>query len=110
MRPAPKGSLVRSDIQVLYIERVLLDELAPWLDLVAHQPREPEIRRGCVFHVYTDQHPPGRIHRRRPELARVHLAETLEPGDLQTALRQPQRSIAEALERQCSLCQLPKLE
>src|SRR3712207_6925481 len=44
IRPAePGGCPVTSDIEETHVQRVLLDEEASRLDLVAHQPREPEV-------------------------------------------------------------------
>jgi hypothetical protein len=41
-----------SHIQIPYIQRVLLDELAAGLDLVAHQDPEEIVRGAGVFHLY----------------------------------------------------------
>src|SRR4249920_79901 len=102
IKPAPRK--VRStfrglDIQVLYLEGVLLDELAPRLYLVAHQAREPEVGGRRVLDVDADDHPLGRVHRRLPELGRVHLAEALEAGDLDPGLGERERRLTQALER-----------
>src|SRR5215203_2233724 len=71
-----------SSIQVLHLSGVLLDKGLARLDLVAHERREELVgdRRG----VYRDlqERPTARIHRRLPELVRVHLAQPLESGDV----------------------------
>src|SRR5438093_887094 len=97
-RPAPSGPPSISDIQVLHVKGVLLDELAARLDLVTHQPREPEVGGGRVLDVHADDHPPARVHCRLPELRRVHLAEALEARNLDPALGERQRRLAQALE------------
>ena len=38
-----------SDIQVLDVERVVFDELAARLDLIAHERREHQIGFGVIF-------------------------------------------------------------
>src|SRR5919198_6314139 len=98
MRPAPSGPLSTSDIQVLDLQGVLLDELAARLNLVAHQPREPEVGGRCVLDVDAYDHAPSRVHRRLPELGSVHLAEALEAGDLDSRLGEVQRGVAQRLE------------
>src|SRR5262249_52030552 len=97
MRPAPSGML-DSDIEVPHLEGVLLDELASGLDLVTHQPREPEIGSGSVLDVHAHEDAALGIHGRRPQLRRVHLAQALEAGDLNAALREIQGSVAQLFE------------
>src|SRR5689334_16773521 len=72
--PSP---LPLSDVEVLYVERVVFDELAARLDLVAHQRREHQVRLGVVLGSDLQQRPLRRIHRGLPQRVRVHLAETL---------------------------------
>src|SRR5690606_28094384 len=42
----------RSDVQVCHVQRVFLDELAPWLDFVAHQPREKRVGVHAFGHLH----------------------------------------------------------
>src|SRR5207248_356009 len=79
--------LADSDIEVGRVEGVLLDELAPGLDRIAHQRREHLLRLGHVVRVDLEKGPALWVHRRRPELLGVHLAETLVALDLQALLR-----------------------
>src|SRR5690348_4522869 len=58
--------------------RVLLDELAAWLDLVAHQHREEAVGGRGVVHRDLRERAGLRVHRGLAELVRVHLAEALE--------------------------------
>ena len=64
-------------VEVSDVERVVLDELAPRLDLVAHQRGEHLVRLGVVLGADLQQRPVLGIHRRGPQRVRVHLAETL---------------------------------
>src|SRR3982751_2296523 len=91
MRPGPSAPVSTSDIEDPHVLRVLLDELAPGLDLVAHQLREDLVRERRVLDLDPDKHALRRVHRRLAELARVHLAEALEAADLQAVLREVQR-------------------
>ena len=56
---------------------VRLDELLARRNRAAHQHVEGLIGADAVFDLDLHQRPPGRVHRRVPELVRVHLAETL---------------------------------
>src|SRR4051794_26309596 len=84
IRPGPRApvssSLMRHplDVEELDVLGVLLDELATRLDRVAHQHGERAVGGGRIFDVDAHQQTLGRIHRRLPELLRVHLAEALE--------------------------------
>src|SRR5437660_12859102 len=66
-----------SDVKILYVERVVFDELPAGLDLVAHQRREHQVGFRVVFGAHLQQRPHARIHRRFPELLGTHLAEAL---------------------------------
>ena len=87
-----------SDIEEANVPCVLLDEEPARLDLVAHQHRESQVRRGRVLHLDADQHPVGRVHRRLPEILGVHLAEALEAPDLDPVLGEVESLRAQALE------------
>jgi hypothetical protein len=60
---------------------VALDERAALLDVLAHEHAEQLVGRGCVVDRGLQQHPALRVHRGLPQLARRHLAETLEALD-----------------------------
>src|SRR5262245_48711954 len=98
MRPEPSGS-VTSDIQEPHVPRVLLDERAPWLDLVAHECRARPVGGGRVLDLDANESAIGRIHRRVGELLGVHLAEALEAADLETLLREIEGGGAKLPER-----------
>src|SRR5579862_6153141 len=85
MRPGPRAPVSSSDIEELHVFRVLLDEDAARLDLVAHEHRHQLIGRVRVFHVDADEEALRRVHRRLPQLVGVHLAEALVPGELNAA-------------------------
>ena len=64
-----------SNIQIPHIQRIVFDELPPGLDLIAHQRREHQIRLGVILGADLQQRADGRVHRGRPQLVRVHLAQ-----------------------------------
>src|SRR3954463_5717142 len=64
-----------SDVEIAHVERVLFDELAPRLDQIAHQLREDAIGLFHLFDLHLEKVATLRIHRRLPELLRVHLAQ-----------------------------------
>src|SRR5438093_4027783 len=99
MRPAPSAPASVSDIEEANVLRVLLDELASRLDLVAHQGREDVVRLRGILDLDTHEHALRRVHRRLPELQGIHLAETLEPRQLHALLREVERLVAELTER-----------
>ena len=68
----PRDSL---DVQILHAQRVVLDEAAARLDLVAHQRREDLVGLVGVLDTDLQQRARLRVHRRFPELLRVHLTE-----------------------------------
>src|SRR5258706_4060935 len=73
-----------SNIQIAREFGVLLDELSTRLDLVAHQHLESRIRQHCIFHRNLENRSCLRIHRRIPELNRIHFAESLVALDVRT--------------------------
>src|SRR5438128_1533226 len=99
-----------SDIEEANVLRVLFDEVATRFDLVAHQPREPEIGARRILDVYADQQPPRWIHRRIPQLLEIHLAETLEAVDLDALLRQLDGVVPQCFEGVCLGTLLAKLQ
>src|SRR4051812_27985377 len=66
-----------SDVEIPDIERVVLDELAARLHLVAHQRREHLIGFGVVFSADLKQRAMVRVHRGVPQRIGVHLAQAL---------------------------------
>src|SRR6476659_4742821 len=65
------------DIQIRDLERVLLDELAARLDLVAHEDGEDVVCGDRVLDAHLQELALRGIHRRLPELFRIHLPEPL---------------------------------
>src|SRR5438067_6401281 len=88
-----------SDVQVLYIQRVVLDELAARLHLIAHQRREHQVRFGVILGAHLQQRARFRIHRRRPELIGIHFAEALVAVDRDTFLSCDDEEIDDRVER-----------
>src|SRR5438093_13258888 len=76
VRAAPSSSV---DECVL---RVRLDEGATGFDVLAHQDGEHPVGLDRVLEIHSLQYAGLGVHRGLPELLRVHLAETLEPRDL----------------------------
>jgi PPK2 family polyphosphate:nucleotide phosphotransferase len=74
-----------SHVEVLDLERVLLDELAPGLDLLAHQHAEQRVGVARLLPRHAEHRPVRVVHRGLPELLGVHLAQPLEPLDLHPA-------------------------
>ncbi len=70
-----------SDVKVLDLAGLGLDEVLARLDLLAHEHREDLVGLGGVLDVDPQQRPRLRVHRRLPELVGVHLAEALEALD-----------------------------
>src|SRR5918995_3209093 len=66
-----------SDVEESDVLRVSGDEAAPGLHVLSHEDAEELVRRCRVVQGYLQQDPVGRVHRRLPQLGRVHLAETL---------------------------------
>ena len=65
------------DVDVPRVQRVGLDELPPRLHFVAHQRREDLVGADRVLDLHAQHAAHGRIHRRFPQLAGIHLAEPL---------------------------------
>src|SRR5699024_5065359 len=74
-----KSSTVRGwyrlDIQEADVLRVLLDEVAAGLDVLAHQHGENLVRGGGVIHGDLAQRAAVRVHGGVPQLGVVHLAQ-----------------------------------
>src|SRR5437868_15427363 len=77
----------RSDVEVLHVERVRLDEFAARLDFVPHERREDLVRGVGIGELYLEQGAGLRVHGGFPELLRVHLAETLVPLNVEALAR-----------------------
>src|SRR6476661_1419439 len=81
-RGMPGTSMTRgSDVKVLYLAGLGLDELLARRDLLAHEHREDLVRARGVVSIDAEKRPRLRVHRRLPELVGIHLAETLEALD-----------------------------
>ena len=62
----PFGVWLWLNVQVLYIQRILLDKFAPWLDLLTHQQGKEMLGLNGVVYPHLQQGPPVRVHRRFP--------------------------------------------
>src|SRR5450759_1642448 len=82
----PSSVCRASDIEEPHFLRVLLDERAPRLDLVAHEHREDLVGRLDVFHGYDLELARQGGHGGVPQLVGVHLAEPLEALPLDAIL------------------------
>ncbi len=72
-------------INILHFQRMLLDEVAPRLHLLAHEDAEHLIRLQGVFQVDLHEHALGGVEGGFPEFFAVHFAEALEAGDAHAA-------------------------
>src|SRR6185312_6142427 len=63
-------------VQVANVQRVLLNERSPGLDLVAHEDGEDGVGVDVVLDLHAQQAALGGVHGGFPELRRVHLAAT----------------------------------
>src|SRR4030095_4986939 len=77
-----------SDVAVPHGERGLLGELAARLHLLAHEDREDALRLDDVLVRHAQQCAGLGVHRRLPELVRIHLAEALVALDHDVLLAQ----------------------
>jgi hypothetical protein len=73
-------------VDVLDVERVLLNVAAAFLDFLAHEHAEQRLGRRPVLHVNAHQRTTLRVERGVPQLNAVHLAQTLEACDRQALL------------------------
>src|SRR5262245_11935098 len=71
------GAGYRLDVQVHDVQRVLLDEIAAGFDGIAHEDGEHLVGADGIFHGDLEERARLRVHRRLPELLRIHLAEAL---------------------------------
>src|SRR5689334_23881761 len=85
------------DVEVLHEVRVLFDEDAPRIDLVAHQRLVDLIGEHRLLDGDLEQRATLRIHRRIPELLGVHLAQALVALDVErsaaVAVAEPRRDL-----------------
>ena len=70
------------DVEILHVERIILDELAARFDVFAHQSGEDGVGFGDVFELYLEQGAAVGVHCGFPELRIAHLAEALVTLDL----------------------------
>ena len=80
------GLRLRLHVQISHFQCVGLNEVSSGLDLITHQNREDLVDAGHVFQFDFQQRPDFRIHRRFPELIRVHFAETFVALDTESVL------------------------
>src|SRR5436305_6341849 len=78
IRGNPRKSVAKnsSDVQVLHVERVLLDELARRFNGLDHERGEDGLAFGDIFQLHRKQRAALAIHRRFPKLRSCHLAQT----------------------------------
>src|SRR5271167_2045467 len=88
-----------SDVEVADVERVLFDELAPRLDLVAHQRAEDFLSFLARRNLHPQHRPRLRVHRGLPELPRIHLAQPLVALDVDALLSRAEHRLRHRLER-----------
>src|SRR3954449_671561 len=72
------------DVKICDAQRIVLDELAPWLDHVAHQAREDFVGHVGLRDLDTKQRAVGRVQCRFPKLLGIHFAKTLVALDAET--------------------------
>src|SRR5262245_46253587 len=108
--PPPSYCCAPSSDVDLRGERVVLDELAPVLDDLAHQLREEHLGLGGVLDGHLLQRARLRIHRRLAELVRVHLAQALESveADARLLAHRVEHGVAQRLERERLLRLVPE--
>src|SRR5690606_13461200 len=85
-RPPSRGPCA-SDVDILDVAGVFLNEGESELGLLAHQAFDP-LRRFAKFldrHINAEQHPLLRVHRRFLELGGRHFTKTLEAADINLA-------------------------
>src|SRR5215831_4012121 len=70
---------LRLDVEESGVLGIALDERPPGFHVLAHEHAEQLVGLSGVVERHLQQDPAGRIHRGFPQLARVHLAEPLEP-------------------------------
>src|SRR3970040_212119 len=87
------------NIKVLYVERIVLDELAAPLELVANQRRERQVRFHVILGADLRERARLRVHRGRPERVRVHLAEALVAVDRHALLAGGGEELDEVVQR-----------
>src|SRR5687767_6099943 len=80
--PWPSGA---SDVEVLHLQRMSLDELTARLDLITHEDAEKLVGTQGVVDAHLAQHASVGVHGGLPQLARVHLAKALVTADAQAA-------------------------
>src|SRR3972149_9873793 len=84
-------------VEVGDLEGVPVYELSPRFHAVAHEPREYVVGLHGVLYGHLQKAPLLRVHRRLPELVRVHLAEALVPLDGQALLPEIEYVVHEPL-------------
>ena len=73
-------------VEIAHFQRVGLDEVSSGLDLVAHQNGEDFVDPWHIFQFNLQQRPDFWIHRRFPELIRIHFAKTFVTLDTEPVL------------------------
>ena len=70
------------DVQILDVQRIVFDKLAPLLDIFAHQRGEYLLGFHKVFQLHLKQRAPLGVHGGLPKLRGSHLAQSLVALDL----------------------------
>src|SRR6266581_756834 len=70
------GTRLALYIEIFHFERVLLDEVAPGLHLVTHQGGKDVVHPCNILELDLQQQARLGVHRRLPELRRVHFSQT----------------------------------
>src|SRR5262249_52278789 len=73
-------------VDILDLQRMLLDKFAAGLDLLAHQDAEHLIHLEGVVELHLEERTLLGVERRLPQFLAVHLAQALEAHDRQAAL------------------------
>ena len=90
---------MRLDVQILHVERIILDELAARLDRITHQDRKNLVGLNRIINLDLQQRTPLRVHGRLPELLRIHLTQTFVTLDCQILLGRGKHTLKERLAR-----------
>ncbi len=68
-----------SDIKILNVEGMFLDEFSPRFDMVSHQHAKNLFGGGGIFQSHLQQQSSGGIHRRFKQFIRIHFSQSFEP-------------------------------
>src|SRR6266545_6709805 len=92
-------SVMRLDVEVLDVERVVFDELPARLDLIAHERGEHQVRLGVILRLHLQERALRGVHRGLPQRFRIHLAEAFVTIDGDPLLAGGNEELDELVER-----------